>query len=163
MLATMVCIGAASGCSFSVGDTPQSVATELIEGELATELALGEITAECEEPPNRDTGTTFGCTSATDYGEVRWLATMADEDSVNVESLNVLSDANVTDLENTTNAQLGTSDADCGSGPIVLGVDLTVVCALTDPATGDVYDVTLTFTDLEAGTFDIVVADTPRS
>ena len=39
----------AAGCSFSfsIGDTPESVAQELIEGELAEQLGIGEITATC--------------------------------------------------------------------------------------------------------------------
>jgi hypothetical protein len=164
---SIACLSVA-GCSF--GDTPESVAKELIEGELAAQLGLGEITAECEAPPNRDAGTTFSCTSATDHGEVLWLATMEDESTVNVESTNVLSDANVTDLETETvalleeelQATLGPGSIECGQGPIVLGVDLTLVCAGTEPTTGDVYDVTIQITDVETGAFNVEVADTPR-
>ena len=160
----------AAGCSFSLGDTPEGVAKELIEGELAADAGLGEITATCEEPPNSDPGTTFECTSPTDYGEIRWLAEMADEDTVNVSSLNLLygddlaglEEAAVASLEAQVGIALGTENLDCGDDLVVLGADLTVACALTDPDNGDVYDTEISFTDLQTGQFDIVVADQPR-
>jgi hypothetical protein len=159
-----------SACS--VGDTPDGVAEDLIEGQLATDFGLGEITATCAEPANNDPGATFTCTSPTDFGEVEWLATMADEKTVEVESVNLVTkeilpqieQAAVTSLENQLGVPLGVENFDCGVNPVVLTAELTMVCALTDPADASlVYDATLAFTDLETGSFDVEVAEQPRS
>ena len=162
----------ASGCSFSasVGGTPQSAAEEVIEDELAGELGLGEIEAECGEPPNEDEGSTFLCTSETDRGLVRWEATIVDEDTVNVQSLNVLVDSDVEalevaavgELEQAVGTTLGTENFDCGDAPLVLSSDDRLVCGLTDAANGDVYDTTLTITDMSSGAFEFEVAPEPR-
>lgn len=162
----------ASGCSFSasVGGSPESAAQDVIEEELAGELALGEIEAECGEPPNDDEGSTFACTSETDRGLVRWEATIVDEDTVNVQSLNVLvgSDvvalegAAVVELEQVVGTTLGTENFDCGEPPLVLDSDDELVCALTDPANGDVYDTTVIITDTSTGAFEFEVAPEPR-
>lgn len=160
---------ALSACS--IGDTPEGVAKDLIEGKLADELGLGEITATCEKPANRDVGTTFTCSSPTDFGAINWTATMADAKTVNVQSENLVTKDVLPQIEtaaaSSLTASLGTQitdqDIDCGANPVVLADDLSMVCALTDPGNGDVYDTTLTFTDLQQGAFDISIADAPRS
>jgi hypothetical protein len=161
-----------SGCSFSasVGGTPKSAAVEVIEGDLATELSLGEIEAECGEPPNDDEGSTFLCTSESESGLVRWEATVVDEDTVNVQSLNVLVDDDVValevaaagEIEQVVGVPLGTENFECDDAPVVLGAADEVVCALSDPANGDVYDTTLTITDMSSGAFEFEVAEEPR-
>jgi hypothetical protein len=163
---------AVTGCSFSasVGGSPTSAAEEVIEDDLAAQLGFGEIEAECGEPPNEDEGSTFLCTSATDQGLVRWEATIAEEDTVNVQSLNVLVEDDVAALEVSAAAEIGqvvgipleTENFDCGDAPVVLGDEDQVVCALTDPANGDVYDTTVTITDMSSGAFDFEVAEEPR-
>ena len=163
---------AVTGCSFSasVGGSPTSTAEEVIEDDLAAQLGLGEIDAECGEPPDEDEGSTFLCTSETDQGLVRWEATIAEEDTVNVQSLNVLVVDDVAALEVSAAAEieqvvgipLGTENFDCGDAPVVLGDEDQVVCALTDPANGDVYDTTMTITDMSSGAFDFEVAEEPR-
>ncbi|MFA9564364.1 MAG: hypothetical protein ACERLM_06625 [Acidimicrobiales bacterium] len=162
----------ASGCSFSasVGGSPESAAQDVIEEELAGELALGEIEAECGEPPNDDEGSTFACTSETDRGLIRWEATIVDEDTVNVQSLNflvgsdvvALEGAAVVELEQVVGTTLGTENFDCGEPPLVLDSDDELVCALTDPANGDVYDTTVIITDTSTGAFEFEVAPEPR-
>lgn len=162
----------AGGCSFSasVGGSPESAAEDLIEDELAGDLTLGEVEAECGEPPNDDEGSTFQCTSETDRGLVRWEATIVDEDTVNVQSVNILvgSDvaalegAAVVEVEQVVGATLGTENFDCGGAPLVLGTDDELVCALTDPANGDVYDTTVFITDMSTGAFEFEVAPEPR-
>lgn len=170
---------AVTGCSFSasVGGTPTSAAEEVIEDDLAAQLGFGEIEAECGEPPNEDEGATFLCTSETDQGLVRWEATIAEEDTVNVQSLNVLVEddvaalevAAVAEIEQVVGLPLGTEDFDCGDAPVVLGDEDQVVCALTDrtlgsagPADGVVYDTTVTITDMASGAFEFEVAEEPR-
>lgn len=160
---------ALSACS--IGDTPEGVAKKLIETDLAEQLGLGEVTATCEKPPNRDVGTTFTCNSPTSFGDIKWTATMADAKTVNVQSDNLVTKDVLPQIEtaaaSSLTASLGTTitdaDIDCGANPVVLADDLSMVCALTDPGNGAVYDTTLTFTDLEQGAFDIAIADAPRS
>lgn len=160
---------ALSACS--IGDTPEGVAKKLIEGDLADQLGLGEITATCEKPPDREVGTTFACTSPTEFGDIKWTATMADAKTVNVQSDNLVTKdvlpqietAAASSLTNSLGTPITDADIDCGANPVVLKDDLTMVCALTDPGNGAVYDTTLTFTDLEQGAFDISLADAPRS
>ncbi len=168
-LASVLVLGA---CSFSasVGDTPTSVAEDLIEGELADDLGLAEVTAECAEPPDEDVGATFACTSDSDLGLVRWEATIAEDDTVSVESLNLLSENDVALLEESAVAELeasvgqplGAESFDCGSEPVVLDDADEFVCALTDPVNGDVYDTTITILDTDSGRFEFEVADSPR-
>ncbi|MEZ5408484.1 MAG: hypothetical protein R2761_10690 [Acidimicrobiales bacterium] len=160
---------ALSACS--IGDTPEGVAEKLIEGELADQLSLGDITATCEKPPNRDVGTTFTCTSPTEFGEIEWTATMADAKTVNVQSDNLVTKdvlpqietAAASSLSASVGAEITDADIDCGPNPVVLADDLSMVCALTDPGNGAVYDTTLTFTDLQQGAFDISIAEEARS
>lgn len=162
---------AVTGCSFSasVGGSPTSTAEEVIEDDLAAQLGFAEIEAECGEPPNEDEGSTFLCTSETDQGPVRWEATIAEEDTINVRSLNVLVDDDMAALEVSAAAEieqvvglpLGTEHFDCGEAPVVLGDEDQIVCALTDPANGDVYDTTVTITDMSSGAFEFEVAEEP--
>lgn len=161
----------AAGCSFSVGETPEGVAEKLIEEKLATQLGVGEITATCEAPANRDAGTTFTCTSPTELGEISWLATMTDSDSVNVVSTNVVradalrtfETAAVSVLKEQFGLPSSKAEIDCGERPVVLGADKAMVCALTDPADpGVAYDATITITDLATGDFRVKVTETPR-
>lgn len=152
--------------------TPDGAAKSLIEGKLATDLALGKITATCDKPPNKDAGTTFNCVSPTALGEIHWTATMADAKTVNVVSTNLITadaipnfeQAAVTSLEEQVDQPLGNENFDCGPGPLVLSADSTVVCALTDPTDPTkIYDATMTIPDLTTGQFEVEVADTPRS
>lgn len=106
----------------------------------------------------------------TDIGEISWLATIEDEETVSVTSTNLLDDSDlraleagaVSELEAEVGARLGVENFACGAGPIVVGQDGAVPCVLTDPQSGDIFDSTLTITDFESGTFDIAVAEQPR-
>lgn len=161
----------AAGCSFSFGDTPTNSAEDAIEGELATEAGLTDVSADCEVPPNSDVGTTFGCTSSSNAGEVRWLVTIEEDDIVNVQSLNLLSDTDVVNLEQAAvdiieqqaGRALGYENYSCGTGPVALATDNVLACELTDPDNGDIYDSTIEITDFDTGTFNVEVAEQPRS
>lgn len=170
--ALLIAALAVSGCSFSasVGGSPTSAAEELIEDDLAAQLGFGDVEAECGEPPNEDEGSTFLCTSETDQGLVRWEATIVEEDTVNVQSLNVLVDEDVlalegaaaVEIEQVVGLPLGAENFDCGEPPVVLGDTDQLRCALTDPANGDIYDTTVTITDPSTGAFEFEVAEEPR-
>ncbi len=170
--ALLIAALAVSGCSFSasVGGSPTSAAEELIEDDLAAQLGFGDVEAECGEPLNEDEGSTFLCTSESDQGLVRWEATIVDEDRVNVQSLNVLVDDDVlalegaaaVEIEEVVGLPLGAENFDCGEPPVVLGDTDQLLCALTDPANGDVYDTTVTITDASTGAFEFEIAEEPR-
>lgn len=155
---------------FRPGDSPEALAERLIEGDLAAQLGLSDVVADCMSPASREPGATFTCTSLTDIGEIRWDARLDDEETVSVTSSNLLDDSDlraleaeaVSVLETEVGATLGVENFTCGTGPVVVGQDSAVPCLLTDPQSGDIFDSTLTITDFETGAFDIVVADQPR-
>jgi hypothetical protein len=157
-----------SGCS--IGDTPDGVAKKLIEGELATQLGLGQVTATCDKPPNSDVGTTFNCTSTSDVGAIQWKATMTDAKTVSVDSTNLIRADVLPQVEaaaaSALAAQVGGLDAsavDCGTKAVVLAADQSMLCAVTDPGDGTIHDATLTFTDVTTGKFNVDVSPTARS
>lgn len=161
-----------TGCSFSIGgDTPTNVAEEAIEGDLADQAGLTDVTADCEEvSSDAEVGSTFTCTSTSDVGDIDWLATIQEDDIVNVQSLNLLSaedvvaleEAAVDVIEQQSGRRLGYENYSCGVGPIGLAGDSILNCELIDPDNGDVYDSTLEITDFDTGAFNVDVADQPR-
>lgn len=153
----VVAVVLAAGCSFSIGDTPTNVAEEVIEGDLAEQIGITDVEADCEVETSRDVGTTFTCTSTSNIGDIEYRATIEEDDTVFVEPTNVLSPDNISAIE------ANTPGVDCGDGAVVVGSDDTLTCAYTDPGDGLVYDVFIQFTDLTAGLYDITQADTPRS
>lgn len=55
-------------------------------------------------------------------------------------------------------------EIDCGTEPVTLEEGKTVDCVLTDPVSGNLYDTTVTITDVDGGKWkaQVKVADTPR-
>lgn len=159
-----------AGCSFSIGDTPTNVAEDAIEGDLADQAGLTDVTADCEIPSNSDVGSTFTCTSTSNVGDIDWLATIEEDDIVNVQSLNLLSAEDVVSLEQAavdvieeqSGRRLGYENYGCGVGPLALGGNSILTCELIDPDNGDVYDSTVEITDFDTGAFNVEVADQPR-
>lgn len=169
-VAALVLAPLAAGCSFSVGGSPRSAAESAIEGDLAEDGGLGEVEATCDEPASDEVGEEFTCTSTSDLGPLRWRVTIGEDDKVDVQSVNLvtaegldlLETEAVRLLEEQIGSEIGRDNLECGDGPIALDEDSSVLCAITDPASGDVYDATLTVSDTTTGEFDIVVADEPR-
>jgi hypothetical protein len=163
------CSGSAS-FSFGTGDSPEGVAEELIEGELADQIGIGALVASCESPGTEDVGTTFVCTGAAGDTVVDFAAEIDREDNVSVVTTNVvlaedmvaLESAGVQVLNDEFDLGLAEGAIDCGETAVVLAASNELTCALTDTATGDVYDTTFTITDIQSGTFDIDVAASPR-
>lgn len=153
----VVVLGLATGCSFSIGDTPTNEAEEVIEGDLAEQIGLTDVEADCEVETSGDVGATFTCTSTSDIGDIEYRATIEEDDTVFVEPTNVLSPDNIAAIE------ANTPGVDCRDGAVVVGSDNTLTCAYTDPGDGLVYDVFIQFTDLESRLYDITQADAPRS
>ncbi len=160
------------GCSFefNFGGDAASGAEDLIEGELADELGLTDMSATCDDPVDESPGTAFTCTSTSEVGEIRWTAVIGEDDVVNVDSVNLVTADDLAGIEvaavDLIEAQagrtLGYENFDCGDGPVAVGTDNTFDCELTDPDNGDIYDATIEITDFQAGSFQVEVADEPR-
>jgi hypothetical protein len=161
----------AAACSPDETDFSHA-AQEAIEGDLAESLGLGEIEADCEDPESTDEGATFTCTATTEGGEtIDVEAVIEGDDRVVVNAVNVVAATDVPNLEaeaarvltEQVGQELPAENVDCGEETLVIQVSEPIVCALTDPASSDVYDVSIVFDDLEAGSFTVEVASTPRS
>lgn len=160
-----------SGCSFSFGGggATQS-AEELIEGELADKLSMELTNAECVEPASEDVGETFACTA--DYqGQQMQLSTVIEaEERIFVNPTNVLFPAQLDAIQESVADLLnGQADygllpdsLDCGADPIIFEGPTEFTCALTDPATAEVYDTQIVMTDLAELVFNFEVATDPR-
>lgn len=150
---------------------PGSLATEMITGDLATNLGLGPLASTCAAPPVLAFDTTFDCTATTEVGHIVHLrGSITPEGKLAVTTTNVVSAAALPSFEREVAANLNDSigsnftaeSVDCGESAIVLPADFTMGCALVMPSSGQVFDVTLTITDLDARGFSLVVADQPR-
>ena len=168
-MAALLVVGA---CSASSADF-QSTAEDLIEGDIAEESTLGDLSATCEEPDDPEPGDVFACTATTDDGRtIEFTATVEEDDKVNVQSTNLITaeglgtieEVAVAALEAEIGQTLGVENFDCGSEPVVIDVpDGTLTCALTDPGNGDVYDAEVTLPSLEdVGSLTVQVATEPR-
>lgn len=155
----------------------QEAAVEVIEGDLADELGV-ELTGECDDPADDEEGTTFACTADLPDGQVAEFTATVGDGEVDVQSTNLLTADDLAGVESEAAevlaAEVGQAlpaeAIDCGEEvAVVADAEVAVVadaepivCALTSPDSGEVFDATITFSDVAAGDFDIVVAETPR-
>ncbi|MGH1503064.1 MAG: hypothetical protein ACRBI6_05875 [Acidimicrobiales bacterium] len=161
-----------AGCSTT--DFPGS-AVDLIEGELADQAGFGALTADCESPGDQPVeGDTFDCTGVTEDGRtIEFTATITAEDTFDIGSTNVILPSDLGQVEALTAQAIGESigivlpadSVDCGAEPLIVDGDATMLCAVTDPDTGDVYDTTLSNIVLAPDdiSFEYDVAESPRS
>ena len=161
--ATVVAAGCTSA-SFSIGgQSPESAATDLIEGELADLIGLGELSADCADVDDAQIGTEFACSATTADGRVVEFVTVIDrEDHIDVTTTNVIRGDVIPDVEaaaiDLINANQGTSltrqALDCPEDSIVWTPATELACVLTD-GDGTVFDAVITFPDVESGDFSI--------
>jgi hypothetical protein len=167
-LAAVLVVGA---CSASSADY-KSTAEDLIEGEIAEESTLGDLSATCEEPDDPEPGDVFACTATTEDGRtVEFTATVEEDDKVNVESTNLITvdglgtieEVAVAALEEEIGQPLGVENFDCGSEPVIINVtEEFLICALTDPASGEVYEAQVDIPSLDdVGSLTVQVAEAP--
>jgi hypothetical protein len=158
------------GCSPDETDC-KAAAEEAIEGDLADQLAIGELTAECDDPENTDVDTTFTCTAQTESGSTIDLdAVIVSDEEVQVDARNVLTADDVASLEGEAarvlaeqvGQDLPAENIECGTQSLVIVTSEPTVCVLTDPESGEVYDATVVFDDVESGAFTVEVAEEPR-
>ena len=162
-----------ASCSASTTNY-KDAATKVIEGQLQDELAMGDLTASCEEPTSKDVGTTFDCTADTPKGDTITLtAEIQKGKKVFVQTTNVLTADNLTDIEaeaarilsEKVGQDLPAEAIDCGSQAIVAEAGKPFVCSLSDPSKPTVvYDTSITLDDLKNPTqLNVEVASTPRA
>ncbi|MEM7337746.1 MAG: hypothetical protein AAF467_03800 [Actinomycetota bacterium] len=158
-----VCTLAAAACSFSIGDTATNGAESLIEGDLADELGLSGLEADCEVIVSPEPGDTFTCTSDSEIGEIEWLATVEDDETVNVESTNLVTAEGMDLIESGATGivvdeyGVAVDGMECGSGPVVVNPDTALSCEMN--ALGSAYSATVTVTDFAAGDIQVIVPD----
>jgi len=175
----LLAMGVLGGCLSSGDDdesavvlSPREAAEELIAGPLAAEVGLGALTASCPEMNGAIAGDVFPCTAAT---ETQWIvnvdAAILAGGQLELTTTNVITADALSSFElaavNALNAKpeisLGQDAIDCGESSVVLADDRMMICALTDPTTLQVFDISLTIDDIETRQFGLVVADRPRS
>ncbi|MGF1600386.1 MAG: hypothetical protein ACFCVK_26395 [Acidimicrobiales bacterium] len=146
-------------------------AESMIGGELATTIGLGPLTGECGDPGPLGVGVTFACTATTEPGQtIDVAATVNAEGHLELTTRNLISAAALPSFErqaaavmnDTVGSNFTVDSVDCGNTAMVLPPDFTLMCALVMPASGEVFDLTLTITDLDARNFSLVVGDQPR-
>jgi Domain of unknown function (DUF4333) len=166
-----VALALMAACSPDETDFSDAAETA-IEGELAESLGLGEIEADCDDPPSTDDGTTFTCTAETEGGEAIDIeAEIQGDDEVVVNAINVISASDVANLEaeaarvlaEQVGQDLPAENVDCGGETLVIQLGEPIVCGLTDPASGEVFDATIVFEDVADGSFTVEVGSTPRA
>lgn len=152
--------------------TIRQVAEDLISTDVAASAGVGALTPLCPEVAAPTVGTAFDCTATSeDQRIVSLSATIDDTGRVQMTTTNIITAGALPSFERAAvaalNAELGsklTDDAiDCGESSVVFGQDKVMVCALLDPLTRAIFDVSLTITDIEARQFSLVVAENPRA
>lgn len=160
-----------SACSVSgeinIGsESPENATEDVIEGELADQIGLGELTASCSKPSSEEVGSRFLCTADTEDGRTVELQAVIEDDGPYVETTNVVLAENlapivaavVGEIESQAGVDLADDALDCGSESLIVDSANQFVCQLTDPI-GDVFDTTITFNglDTDSPTFDFSV------
>lgn len=154
----MVALGAliVGACSGSAAKSGESV----IEGELAEQIELGDLEADCNEPEDLQEGETFTCTATTeDGGTIEFIGTMSSDDEFNVVTSNLLTASDVVamreavavSLSDEIGVPVAADDISCPDGSVILNDDDAVECEVTDTETGDVYPLTISTGGLEPG------------
>jgi len=174
VVVALLCAACSSGrdVESSAAGQPLSLADEMIVGDLAPTLGLGPLTSTCPDPGELAPDTTFVCSATTEEGQVIQVEAVVNaEGRLQLTTANVVSSAALPSFERGVAAMLNDSvgsnftaeSVDCGPTAVVLPPDLTMGCALVMPASGEVFDVTMTVTDLDERHFSLVVADQPRT
>lgn len=150
----------------------KSLAEGMIEGDLSTTIGLGPLVGSCNEPGPLAVGITFDCTATTEPGQViQVLGVINPDGHLGLTTQNLISAGALPSFEREAASSLNTTvgsnftaeSVDCGNSAVVLPAGSELGCALVIPASGEVFDLTLTITDLDARRFGLVVGDQPRA
>lgn len=156
----------ASGTNFA------SAAKKVINEDIAAQSELGDLDTTCDEPTSTEVGETFECTAETADGEfITFEATIGEDDTVNVESTNLITpdgleiveETAINALEAEIGAKLGRENFDCGDKAVVIDASAeTLSCVLTEPDSGLKYEAKVDIPDLaEPGKLSVEVSDKP--
>jgi len=172
---SLVFVVIASSCAaeFSIGGSSEldsERAALLVNEEFEDSLGFGPLETRCAVPNDLTEGDVFTCTSETADGDVlKWSALATSDSGADIQSDNLLNEPTVEELEAAVVGVLAdeglpvvVDDIDCGSSARILGDDNELVCGITETTTGDVYDITITISDMADLSFDVVIADDPR-
>lgn len=157
------------------GGSASESGVEVIEGELGDEIGLGELDATCGDPDALSEGETFTCTATTgDDQTIEFLGTMTSDDEFEIVTTNLLTAEDVEvvreEAARVLSAEVGAeilpADIECAEGSVVLDAEGDFMCTITDTATGDVYDLTVSTGGLEPGVgareLSFQIGDAPR-
>ncbi len=134
-----------AGCSVSVGETPEGIAEEAIEGELGEVLGLELSDATCDDAASDEPGETFTCEATAAGGETVTVDAIIEEnDRVFVAASNVIIAGDIEGVEQDAIGFLAPEvglpperlAVDCPAGPVVLDGDL-LLCEISDTETGE--------------------------
>lgn len=154
------------------GPVTQSLAEDMIVGQMATTIGLGPLAPACSDPEVYQAETAFACTAITGGGEVINVHGSVNADGhLNLATTNLISAAALPSFEREVAALLNNSvgsnftaeSVDCGPTAVVLPADLSMTCTLLMPASGQLFDVSLTITDLDGRRFSLAVSEEPRT
>lgn len=176
MLALLLVV---AGCRSAPDDegplTVRQTSENLIIEQLSSVAGLGDVGAQCPDLIDVTVGATWDCVATTeDQRTVALTAVVNEQGVIDLATTNVITGAAMPSFERAAVAALNTTvqtslpeDAvDCGETTVVFPVDAaaarTMVCALFDPVTERIFDVTLTIDDIEQRQFSLVVANEPR-
>lgn len=166
LLSAVMAACSASGTNF------REAAEKVITEDIAAQSKLGDLEASCDEPTSTDVDQTFRCTAETAEGEViTFEATIAEDDTVNVVSENLITpdglqqieEIAVNALEEEIGARLGRENFDCGDEAVIIDVSAEVLtCVLTEPDSGLKYEAEIDIPDLDdPGKLSVEVAEEP--
>lgn len=140
----------------------------LIEGELADDIGLGSLEADCRGR-SLDPGATFDCTARSSRGPaIDFVGTIsADGEGVDLASTNLLLAHQVEEIERfaaelisgETGVPLGDGHFECSDNSVVVGADHTIDCLVTDPADTTIHTVTVAIEDFQTLSITVDVGD----
>ncbi|MCB0992009.1 MAG: hypothetical protein KDB16_13595 [Acidimicrobiales bacterium] len=168
----MALLATLGSCSVSIGgsQTPAEIAEATIDEKWSDEIGAS-LEATCDDPGEIAVGETFDCSATDDAGEdFRFYAVRAEDGVIEVYPLNFVTPETAETLQEAAGSAVVRDLAISASeSPVDCSIDATVmlppsnefVCAVTDPATGDVIDVVLTL-DFRADNFEPSYRPDPR-
>lgn len=151
-------VGASAGALLlaACGGDASTTAVAVIESELADQIGLGDLEAECDQPDEAVVGQVFGCTAETVDGDtIVFEAEFEEDDRIFVYPVNLVEAASMSNVEAAAAATLSgevgeaidPSDVECPDRTVVLDAAESFQCEITRAATGQRFGLTVTLTD----------------